>query len=94
MSDPVTPVSPTGTAVLPQALLKVAATLVGVAALALSILPSLPDAPWIKTATAVATAVVGLGALLGISSQGIRQTETAAAAKVTDVATALEKINK
>ncbi len=91
---PAPAVSPTGLAILPQGLLKVVAAFVALAASALTVLPMLPDAPWVKTATTVATAVIALGSLVGITSQGIRKTGEAAAAKVTTVDEALREINK
>ncbi len=67
------PQSPTGLAVLPQVLIKIATVIVGLAAVAMSALAVLPPFPWTAAALAVCGSIVGLGATLGISSQGIRK---------------------
>ncbi len=65
------PISPTGAAILPQLMLKIATVVVVLAGVAIS-LPSmgiaLPPA-----AVAVATALVAIGSALGIASQGVRK---------------------
>lgn len=67
------PVSPTGTAFMPQVLVRIATVLVLIAGVIVT-LPtagiSLPPA-----VMAAASAVMAIGTVLGISSQGVRRSE-------------------
>ncbi len=86
--------SPTGLAIFKQGLLKVSAAIVGLAAAALPVLLTLPDSPWVTQAKGVCTSIIGIGAVLGIASQGIRKVGTDASDKVVTVDDALKVINK
>lgn len=66
------PRSPTGLAILPQVLIKVATVVVGLATVAGGIFAIFLPAPWAVTGAAICGSIIGLGATLGISSQGIR----------------------
>lgn len=61
------PVSPTGAPAIPQTVVKVATVVVGAAALAITVLP--PH----TVAFRICTAIIGLGALLGVASPGLRK---------------------
>ena len=90
MSDPIPPTpaavvapaaSPTGLAMLSQKLIKIAVPVFGVIAL----IAGLPEIgvvlpyPWFATVIAIAKALLGLGVVLGIASQGARKAEVATA---------------
>ena len=64
--------SPTGIALLPQIVVKVATVIVGLAAIGAGIFPLFLPAPWAATGGAVCLAIVGLGATLGLASPGVR----------------------
>lgn len=64
--------SPTGLALLPQVIVKIAAVLVALATVGLAVFGMMLPAPWAVTGVAVCTAIVGLGATLGIVSPGAR----------------------
>lgn len=64
--------SPTGLALLPQMLVKIAAVVVGLAAVGLTVVTVLPPTPLTAQIQAICLAVVGVGATLGIASPGAR----------------------
>ncbi len=70
------PQSPTGIALLPQYFIKGATILVGLATVGLTLLQALPPFPFAAKLQAIFLAIIGLGTVIGISSQGIRQTGT------------------
>ena len=70
--------SPTGLALLPQVAVKVAAVIVALATVGLAVFGMLLPAPWAATGLAICTAIVGLGATLGIVSPGARSAPGAA----------------
>ncbi len=70
--DPI-PVSPTGIALLPQIFIKISTVVVAAAVFVMTI-PAM-GVPLPPQVLAVCAAIVGLGTVLGISSQGVRKTE-------------------
>ena len=64
--------SPTGLAMLPQVLIKVATVLVALAVVGLTVFALFLPAPWAATAVAICTGVIGVGSVLGIASPGLR----------------------
>ncbi len=64
--------SPTGLALLPQMVVRVATVIVGLAAVGAGVFPLFLPAPWAATGGAVCLAIVGLGATLGLASPGVR----------------------
>jgi hypothetical protein len=73
------PASPTGIALLPQAVIRVATVVIGLAAVGIPIFTTLLPAPWAVTGLAICSSIVGLGTVLGIASPGVRQAGTAVA---------------
>ncbi len=76
--EPIPP-SPTGIALLPQLLVKIATVVVAVAVFVMT-LPTM-GIPLPPPVLAVCSAITGLGIVLGIGSQGIRKVEPASPPK-------------
>ncbi len=64
--------SPTGLALLPQMVVKVAVVVVGLAAIGIPIFSAMLPAPWAVSGLAICSSIVGLGTVLGIASPGAR----------------------
>jgi len=88
-------VSPTGQAVFPQWVARLGVTLAGLGTTALAALAMFPDeTPWKAKAMAGATVAIGVGALLGGGSPGLRKTGTDAAAKVQTTQDVVDVLNR
>jgi hypothetical protein len=80
---PVIERSPTGIAMIPQVLLKVAAIIVALAGVGVVVFTALMPAagatvaplPWVVTGLAICSGIVAVGTTLGIVSQGVRTKE-------------------
>lgn len=77
--------SPTGIALLPQVVVKVATIVCGLAAVGVAVFTTLLPAPWAVTGLAICSSIVGLGTVLGIASPGVRSGAGAQAAPVQHV---------
>ena len=87
-------VSPTGQSTVGQFAVKLGLGMVSVGGSALAGLQMVPDGPaWKPTATALATFILALGALLSGAGPGLRKQADAAAAKVVTPADAVNVIN-
>lgn len=76
--------SPTGLAILPPMMIKVATIIVGLAAVGIPVCTAMLPAPWAATGLGICSSIVGLGTVIGIASPGVRTQAGAQAVTTTD----------